>query len=282
MSKKVLNNDEIQKKQQKQFSIGLCLGFLLFIIFIIFQESSFFRNKIIVESSLLKTPAIIPSTNKEDKGLELQKLMGDYENFTSEINKLNLGSLEGQEFVKDGNDYKFVNENYTYYTSSSFLKLTRKNETIYMNSYEEGIYKYELFLDIHYVLEYSPSMISFKVNDYVYSIQIKDNHYILSTEYLMNGYKVTSEIYDLQWNFVETTLTYQEVNYNGYFFGFINGYSLSENKLEIINDSNNERIPSTSYKEDSSLYYTIGSYNFSETKSKDLLIVNFNEEFPLK
>ena len=94
MSKKELNNEEYQKKQQKQFSIGLCLGFFLFIIFIISQESSFFRNKTKIDISLIKTPNVINTENKEQKGLELQTIILEYEKFIDEIKELNLMSIK--------------------------------------------------------------------------------------------------------------------------------------------------------------------------------------------
>ena len=283
MSKKELNNEEFQKKQQKQFSIGLCLGFFLFIIFIISQESSFFRNKTKIDISLIKTPNVINTENKEQKGLELQTIILEYEKFIDEIKELNLMSIKEAEFIKEKDHYKFVDENYTYYTNGEYLKLTRKDNDVYINSVEEGIYKYELYSDSHYILEYSDSLISFRVDDKDYNIQIVDSEYIIECNYEMNTYQMTKEIYDSNWNFTKLALTKNEVNYNGYFFEYLEGYSLSEDRLEIINDNNQEKTPSTGYDvEEGKIHYTLFEYSFNVDNKKDVLIVDSSKEFPLK
>ena len=282
MSKKVLNNEEIQKKQQKQFSIGLCLGFLLFIVFIIFMESDFLRNKKVVDSSLLKAPDVINIDNKEQKGLEMQKVISDYEVFIEEVNGLSLNTIKDQEFLKKGDYYEFVNENYTYYMNTGYLRLTRKDQDVYINSFEEGITKIELFGNSHYILEYSASTISFTKDNNSYLISIMDNKYILDCNYEISGYKNEEEIYDSNWNFINITLSKENNNYVGYFFDNLDEYSLSEDKAEIVN-SNNERVPSTKYdSETGDIYYTVLTYSFNESMQKDLLIVNKNMEFPLK
>lgn len=280
MTKKVLNNEEIQKKQQKQFSIGLCIGFMLFIFFILFVESDFLKNKIIVNNNLLKTPNII-NVESNKKGNKLEELCEEYSYFIDEINKLKLDSLKEVEFLREKNIYKYVDENYTYIANENYLKLTRKEKDIYYIIIEEGITKIELYKDKIYSLEYSSNNIFFKVDEKSYKINANNEKYILECNYSCNEYQVNQEIYDKEWNFTNINLVINDIDYYGYFLEDIEGYSLSNDKLSIV-DENGESISSTKYLDDNTtLYYTVINYEINN-QTKDMLIVNNTQDFPLK
>lgn len=287
MSKNVKNTELIAKKQQKQFSIVYVVGLFLFIILMIFLEGNIFKSddkkELNLNLKLLETPKVLNINDNNEKGKELDKFLISYKEFQNEIDNLNLNLLSNDKFKYKDKEYKYINENYTHIATNNSLKLLRKGKEVYNIVIEDDITKINLTAETKFYLEYTQNEISFKVNDYTYSIKKLDK-YIIECNYKMDGYDVVKEVYDLNWNFINIEINYDGSLYTGYFFDQINGYHLSDDKMYIINENNlDEAISSTKMNDDNSaIYYTVFTYQISSSLNKDLLLVNNIYNFPLK
>lgn len=282
MAKEVSTVEKEQKKQQKRFTIVYILGLVAFIIMMIILEGNIFNNKELhLNAKLLKSPDILNIDNKK-QGNELNDMYNSYSIFLKEIKDLKLEELDETEFEYSDDKFKYVDTNYTYLALDNSLELTRKGEEVFSYYIEEDISKVKLISDKTYYLEFSLNEISFKVNDRTYLINIINNEYVVTSNYDMDSYIVTNEIYDKEWNFINLDLKNIDLEYKGYFFENIEGYTLSDDRLEII-DENNNRIPSTDYLDDNkTIKYTVIKYEFNDKTTSDVLVVNSSIEFPLK
>ena len=285
MEKKVLNGEQIRKKQEKQFTIVYIVGLVLFILVMIALNNNFgYSEKLDINKGLLNTPSIISIDQNKEKGKTLDEMITSYESFIEEIEVFSLPNLDTDQFVRDGDTFKYVDSNYTYRANTTSLKLTRQGKDVYSVSIEEGVTKYELYSDFNYVLEYTSNFIFFKTGTTTYNISITNNNYYVNCNYEIGVFIVTSEVYDNEWNFVNLELKHKDdenIKYTGYFFDNIEGYTLNEDNYTI--EGGNESIPSTKYLEDNqTYYYTVDTYVFNNLNEKDILIVNNSQEFPLK
>lgn len=285
MKKEVSNVEKMTKKQQKQFTIVYVIGLVAFIVLMIFLEGRIFEedesNSLNLNRKLLDTPNVLVVDEDKEKGKELNTIVSSYNVFISEIDDLHLEALSNDKFEYIDHEYKYVNENYTHIATDNSLKLTRKGQEVYSVILEDDLVKIKLSKDNNYYLEYSSREICFKVNNLSYEIVCENNKYIINSNYEVDDYNVVKEIYDLEWNFESIEVKYHNYLFKGYFFNQLEGYLLSEDKMEIINESNNESIPSTKMLEDNiTIYYTVMEYKTNEI-SKDVLLVNSTQKFPL-
>ena len=286
MSKDVSNVEKITKKQQKQFITVYIIGLIAFIVLVIILERGAFKknnndNELILNKELLNTPSILSIDEAKEKGVELQNISNSYDIFTNEIENLGLKELELDDFEYVDDQYKFVNEKYTYIATNNSIQLTRKGKEVYNGSIEDDIVKIHLVKDKEYYLEYSSDTISFKVDDKTYSVEITNDDYFVNCDYDMNGYNIKKEIYDNEWNFVNIETNLKEISFTGYFFDKIEGYSLSEDKMQIINNENGEVLESTKRLDDNeTIYYTVMNYQINSEIYKDVLLVNNSQKFP--
>lgn len=283
MAKEVSTVEKEQKKQQKRFTIVYILGLVAFIIMMIILEGNIFNNKELhLNAKLLKSPDILNIDNNKKQGNELNDMYNSYSIFLKEIKDLKLEELDETEFEYSDDKFRYVDTNYTYLALDNSLELTRKGEEVFSYYIEEDISKVKLISDKTYYLEFSLNEISFKVNDRTYLINIINNEYVVTSNYDMDSYIVTNEIYDKEWNFINLDLKIIDLEYKGYFFKNIEGYTLSDDRLEII-DENNNRIPSTDYLDDNkTIKYTVIKYEFNDKTTSDVFVVNSSIEFPLK
>jgi len=283
MAKEVSTVEKEQKKQQKRFTIVYILGLVAFIIMMIILEGNIFNNKELhLNAKLLKSPDILNIDNNKKQGNELNDMYNSYSIFLKEIKDLKLEELDETEFEYSDDKFRYVDTNYTYLALDNSLELTRKGEEVFSYYIEEDISKVKLISDKTYYLEFSLNEVSFKVNDRTYLINIINNEYVVTSNYDMDSYIVTNEIYDKEWSFINLDLKNIDLEYKGYFFENIEGYTLSDDRLEII-DENNNRIPSTDYLDDNkTIKYTVIKYEFNDKTTSDVLVVNSSIEFPLK
>lgn len=283
MAKEVSTVEKEQKKQQKRFTIVYILGLVAFIIMMIILEGNIFNNKELhLNAKLLKSPDILNIDNNKKQGNELNDMYNSYSIFLKEIKDLKLEELDETEFEYSDDKFRYVDTNYTYLALDNSLELTRKGEEVFSYYIEEDISKVKLISDKTYYLEFSLNEVSFKVNDRTYLINIINNEYVVTSNYDMDSYIVTNEIYDKEWNFINLDLKIIDLEYKGYFFKNIEGYTLSDDRLEII-DENNNRIPSTDYLDDNkTIKYTVIKYEFNDKTTSDVFVVNSSIEFPLK
>lgn len=283
MAKEVSTVEKEQKKQQKRFTIVYILGLVAFIIMMIILEGNIFNNKELhLNAKLLKSPDILNIDNNKKQGNELNDMYNSYSIFLKEIKDLKLEELDETEFEYSDDKFRYVDTNYTYLALDNSLELTRKGEEVFSYYIEEDISKVKLISDKTYYLEFSLNEVSFKVNDRTYLINIINNEYVVTSNYDMDSYIVTNEIYDKEWNFINLDLKNIDLEYKGYFFENIEGYTLSDDRLEII-DENNNRIPSTDYLDDNkTIKYTVIKYEFNDKTTSDVFVVNSSIEFPLK
>lgn len=281
MENKVLNGEQIRAKQQKQFNLVYVVGLILFIVLMVALNNNFNQDyKLTIDSKLLKAPNIINS--KEVRGKELEEMLVSYEDFTKKVEELNLSKLDFNNFSFEEEKYHYVDANYTYIANDTYINLTRQGNKVYSSSLEDNVIKIEYYGENKYLLEYSTSNISFKVNDLNYLLNIENNNFVLECSYEMDGYTVTKEIYDKDWNFININAYYLETSnsYIGYLFDNLDDYKLSEDKNKIINKNTNEEYPVTKHTLDNqSTHYTTINYVYNEV-SLDILLVNTNEEFP--
>lgn len=283
MAKEVSTVEKEQKKQQKRFTIVYILGLVAFIIMMIILEGNIFNNKELhLNANLLKNPDVLNIDNNKKQGNELNDMYNSYSIFLKEIKELKLEELDETEFEYSDNKFRYVDANYTYLALDNSLELTRKGEEVFSYYIEEDISKVKLTSDKTYYLEFSLNEVSFKVNDRTYLINITNNEYVVTSNYDMDSYIVTNEIYDKEWNFINLDLKNIDLEYKGYFFENLEGYTLSDDRLEIIDESNN-RIPSTDYLDDNkTIKYTVIKYEFNDKTTSDVFVVNSSIEFPLK
>lgn len=283
MAKEVSTVEKEQKKQQKRFTIVYILGLVAFIIMMIILEGNIFNNKELhLNANLLKNPDVLNIDNNKKQGNELNDMYNSYSIFLKEIKELKLEELDETEFEYSDNKFRYVDANYTYLALDNSLELTRKGEEVFSYYIEEDISKVKLTSDKTYYLEFSLNEVSFKVNDRTYLINITNNEYVVTSNYDMDSYIVTNEIYDKEWNFINLDLKNIDLEYKGYFFENVEGYTLSDDRLEIIDESNN-RIPSTDYLDDNkTIKYTVIKYEFNDKTTSDVFVVNSSIEFPLK
>lgn len=276
MEKKVLNVEAIQKKQQKQFILMYIIGLVAFIVVMVALNNNFNQDyRVTIDDQLLKAPQIINISDDNRRGKEMDELLVHYKDFSTKIDEMDLDKLDfDSTFSFSEEAFHYVDENYRYLANDNYLHLTRQNEDVYIASIEDEVVKIELFGEVYYLLEYTSSSISFKVDQKVYDIEKNNETYILKCDYLIDGYQVKEEIYDASWNLINITATNNNQKLIGYFLEDL-GYTLSSDRDYIENDKN-DTVISTKYNDDNSVLYTVINYNLTEDSSYNILLVDFN------
>ena len=101
--KKVLNGEQIRRKEEKNFSLGLMIGLGLFIIFMVATNNNFGEwIPFSLNYKVINTPSVFKY--QENQGREYQEFYSEYEKFINEIDAFNLDELKGEDF-KDNDDY---------------------------------------------------------------------------------------------------------------------------------------------------------------------------------
>lgn len=276
MEKKVLNVEAIQKKQQKQFILMYIIGLVAFIVVMVALNNNFNQDyRVTIDDQLLKAPQVINISDDNRRGKEMDELLVHYKDFSAKIDEMDLDKLDfDSTFSFSEEAFHYVDENYRYLANDNYLHLTRQNKDVYIASIEDEVVKIELFGEVYYLLEYTSSSISFKVDQKVYDIEKNNETYILKCDYLIDGYQVKEEIYDASWNLINITATNNNQKLIGYFLEDL-GYTLSSDRDYIENDKN-DTVISTKYNDDNSVLYTVINYNLTEDSSYNILLVDFN------
>lgn len=280
--KKVLNGEQIRRKEEKNFSLGLMIGLGLFIILMIALNNNFGEwIPFSLNSKVIETPSIFKY--QENQGREYQVFYSEYSKFTNEIDSFNLDELKGDDF-KDNDDYFYYSDDdYNYVAGSNYIKLVKEGKDIYYNVFENEVQTITLNSDKKYELEISGSLITFSSNDYEYKFNILKDGYKMEVSYSIGVYTAYEEFYDSDFIFKGIKAKYNDINYEGYLVKDIEGYILSEDKSMFCKDNSEECVLSTKYLENSeTIYYTLVDYFFNSVYSIDMLLVKENEVFPFK
>ena len=233
-----------------------------------------------LNSKVLETPSVFKS--KEDQGKDYTLMYSEYSDFIDEINTLNLSSLKSEDFIDQKDYYSYSDSNYSYVAGSNYIKLIKDGNDVYYNVIENNIQTINLNSDKCYELVIVPTLITFKVNDLTYKVNVLEDGYSLETNYLNGSYLIKEERYDFNFKFKEVKAQYNEINYIGYYVKDIEGYSLSDDRSNICNESNECEL-STKYLEDGeTIYYTIVDYFINQVYSIDMILVKENEVFPFR
>ena len=279
--KKVLNGEQIRRREEKNFSLGLIIGLGLFIVLMLALNNNFGEwIPFSLNSKVLETPSVFKS--KEDQGKDYTLMYSEYSDFIDEINTLNLSSLKSEDFIDQKDYYSYSDSNYSYVAGSNYIKLIKDGNDVYYNVIENNIQTINLNSDKSYELIIDPTLITFKVNDLTYKVNVLEDGYSLETNYLNGSYLIKEERYDFNFKFKEVKAQYNEINYIGYYVKDIEGYSLSDDRSNICNESNECEL-STKYLEDGeTIYYTIVDYFINQVYSIDMILVKENEVFPFR
>lgn len=279
--KKVLNGEQIRRREEKNFSLGLIIGLGLFIVLMLALNNNFGEwIPFSLNSKVLETPSVFKS--KEDQGKDYTLMYSEYSDFIDEINTLNLSSLKSEDFIDQKDYYSYSDSNYSYVAGSNYIKLIKDGNDVYYNVIENNIQTINLNSDKCYELVIGPTLITFKVNDLTYKVNVLEDGYSLETNYLNGSYLIKEERYDFNFKFKEVKAQYNEINYIGYYVKDIEGYSLSDDRSNICNESNECEL-STKYLEDGeTIYYTVVDYFINQVYSIDMILVKENEVFPFR
>ena len=279
--KKVLNGEQIRRKEEKNFSLGLIIGLGLFIVLMLALNNNFGEwIPFSLNTKVLETPDVFKS--KEDQGKDYTLMYSEYSDFIDEINSLNLSSLKSEDFIDQKDYYSYSDSIYSYVAGSNYIKLIKDGKDIYYSVIENNVRTINLIIDKSYELVVSPTLITFKVNDSTYKVNVLEDGYSLETNYVNGSYLIKEERYDFNFKFKEVKAEYNDINYIGYYIKDVEGYSLSSDRGYICND-NNECELSTKYLEDgATIYYTVVDYFINQVYSIDMILVKENEVFPFR
>lgn len=280
--KKVLNGEQIRRKEEKNFSLGLLIGLGLFIIFIIATNNNFGEwISFSLNSKVIETPSIFKY--QKDQGREYQLFYSEYSKFIDEINSFKLNELKGSDFEDKKDYYSYSSDEYNHVAGSNYIKLVKDGEDVYYNVIESDVQTITLYSEKEYELEIGPSLITFSYDDNEYKFNVNENGYIMECGYFVSEYTAYEEVYDKDFNLKQVNFKNGDINYNGYLVENIEGYSLSEDRSMFCKDGTEECEITTKYLENSEIiYYTLVDYFFNSVYSNDMLLVKENEVFPFK
>ena len=115
--KKVLNGEQIRRKEEKNFSLGLMIGLGLFIIFMVATNNNFGEwIPFSLNYKVTNTPSVFKY--QENQGREYQEFYSEYEKFINEIDAFNLDELKGDDFKDNDDYYTYSDDNYNYVESN--------------------------------------------------------------------------------------------------------------------------------------------------------------------
>ena len=271
--KKVLNGEQIRRREEKNFSLGLMIGLVLFIIFVIATNNNFGEwIPFSLNSKVIETPSIFKY--QENQGREYQNFYKEYDVFIKKIESFNLGELKGDNFEDKKDYFTYSDSNYNYVAGSNYIKLVKDGKDIYYNVVEDDVQTITLYSSKEYELEIGNNLITFSVDNIDYKFETTEDGYKMQVEYLVGVYTSLFESYDHDFNFKSIKVSLNDINYDGYLVSSIEGYSLNEDKSMFCKDESNECELSTKYLENSEIiYYTLIDY-FND---KDMLLVKEGE-----
>ena len=273
------NNKEI-KRDKKRLSF-LCVLIILLILIVLALNNKLSKQEVFsLNSKVLETVDVFKS--KEDQGKDYTLMYNEYSEFVEEINSFNLTDLKSEYFIKQKGYYFYSDDNYSYLARGNFIKVIKDGNVFYYSGIENNVQTINLKSDKSYELVISQSLITFKVNDSTYKVNILEEGYSLETNYFNGSYLIKEERYDFNFKFKEVLAEYNKINYIGYYVKDIKGYSLSDDRSNICNE-NNECELSTKYLEDGeTIYFTVVDYFINQVYSIDMLLVKENEVFPFR
>ena len=280
--KKVLNGEQIRRKEEKNFSLGLMIGLGLFIIFMVATNNNFGEwIPFSLNYKVTSTPSVFKY--QENQGREYQEFYKKYEKFINEIDTFNLDELKGEDFKDNDDYYTYSDSNYNYVAGSNYIKLIKDGNDIYYNVIEDDVQTITLNMGKEYELEISSTLITFSFESISYKFNILEDGYKMEVDYFVGVYNAYEELYDRDFNFKGIKAKYNDINYEGYLVKNIDGYTLNEDKSMFCKENSDECELSTKYLENSDvIYYTLVDYFFNSVYSNDMLLVKENEVFPFK
>ena len=280
--KKVLNGEQIRRKEEKNFSLGLMIGLGLFIIFMVATNNNFGEwIPFSLNYKVTSTPSVFKY--QENQGREYQEFYKEYEKFINEIDTFNLDELKGEDFKDNDDYYTYSDSNYNYVAGSNYIKLIKDGNDIYYNVIEDDVQTITLNMGKEYELEISSTLITFSFESISYKFNILEDGYKMEVDYFVGVYNAYEELYDKDFNFKGIKAKYNDINYEGYLVKDIDGYTLNEDKSMFCKENSDECELSTKYLENSDvIYYTLVDYFFNSVYSNDMLLVKENEVFPFK
>ena len=280
--KKVLNGEQIRRKEEKNFSLGLMIGLGLFIIFMVATNNNFGEwIPFSLNYKVTSTPSVFKY--QENQGREYQEFYKEYEKFINEIDTFNLDELKGEDFKDNDDYYTYSDSNYNYVAGSNYIKLIKDGNDIYYNVIEDDVQTITLNMGKEYELEISSTLITFSFESISYKFNILEDGYKMEVDYFVGVYNAYEELYDRDFNFKGIKAKYNDINYEGYLVKDIDGYTLNEDKSMFCKENSDECELSTKYLENSDvIYYTLVDYFFNSVYSNDMLLVKENEVFPFK
>ena len=280
--KKVLNGEQIRRKEEKNFSLGLMIGLGLFIIFMVATNNNFGEwIPFSLNYKVTSTPSVFKY--QENQGREYQEFYKEYEKFINEIDTFNLDELKGEDFKDNDDYYTYSDSNYNYVAGSNYIKLIKDGNDIYYNVIEDDVQTITLNMGKEYELEISSTLITFSFESISYKFNILEDGYKMEVDYFVGVYNAYEELYDKDFNFKGIKAKYNDINYEGYLVKDIDGYTLNEDKSMLCKENSDECELSTKYLENSDvIYYTLVDYFFNSVYSNDMLLVKENEVFPFK
>ena len=278
--KKVLNGEQIRRKEEKNFSLGLMIGLGLFIIFMVATNNNFGEwIPFSLNYEVINTPSVFKY--QENQGKEYQEFYNEYNKFIDEIESFNLDELKGDNFKKNDDYFIYSDNNYNYVAGSNYIKLVKEGKDKYYNVIEDDIQVITLYSEKEYELEISNSLITFSFDNLEYKFEILQEGYKMIVDYNVDNFSIFEEYYDKDFKFLSVKGKYNNINYDGYLVKDLKGYSLSEDKSVFCKDNSEECELSTKYIENSEvIYYTLVDYFFNSVYSNDMLFVKENEVFP--
>lgn len=278
--KKVLNGEQIRRKEEKNFSLGLMIGLGLFIIFMVATNNNFGEwIPFSLNYKVTSTPSVFKY--QENQGIEYQEFYKKYEKFINEIDTFNLDELKGEDFKDNDDYYTYSDSNYNYVAGSNYIKLIKDGNDIYYNVIEDDVQTITLNMGKEYELEISSTLITFSFESISYKFNILEDGYKMEVDYFVGVYTAYEELYDKDFNFKGIKAKYNDVNYEGYLVKDIDGYTLNKDKSMFCKDNSDECELSTKYLENSEIiYYTLVEYYFNSSLKDNMLLVKEGELFP--
>lgn len=278
--KKVLNGEQIRRKEEKNFSLGLMIGLGLFIIFMVATNNNFGEwIPFSLNYKVTSTPSVFKY--QENQGREYQEFYKEYEKFINEIDTFNLDELKGEDFKDNDDYYTYSDSNYNYVAGSNYIKLIKDGNDIYYNVIEDDVQTITLNMGKEYELEISSTLITFSFESISYKFNILEDGYKMEVDYFVGVYTAYEELYDKDFNFKGIKAKYNDVNYEGYLVKDIDGYTLNKDKSMFCKDNSDECELSTKYLENSEIiYYTLVEYYFNSSLKDNMLLVKEGELFP--
>ena len=169
--KKVLNGEQIRRREEKNFSLGLIIGLGLFIVLMLALNNNFGEwIPFSLNSKVLETPDVFKS--KDDQGKDYTLMYNEYSEFIDEINKLDLNSLKSENFSDQKDYYSYSDSNYSYVAGSNYIKLIKDGNDVFYSVIENNVRSINLNKEKTYKLVISQSLITFQVEDLTYKVNI--------------------------------------------------------------------------------------------------------------